>query len=177
MLRMFPLDKTNSTKNTFFFLSEASIHHSFTFNLGLLYEIKLKVRLSETVCGIFHWDCYIITSRIGGERGSAFFAIFVFHQKYLMQLSSALSGLNPQIFSLNKILIFFLKKFPVLSQKRPPNFHEMELSYILLKKVFLYFGKGIFRIMTYSKPKTKKKKNLPRKKLLIYQEMELFYTV
>ena len=79
MLRMFLLDKTNSTKNTFFFLSEASIHHSFTFNLGLLYEIKLKVRLSETVCGIFHWDCYIITSRIGGERGSAFFAIFVFH--------------------------------------------------------------------------------------------------
>ena len=139
MLRMFPLDKTNSTKNTLFILSEASIHHSFTFNLGLLYEMKLKVRLSKTVCGIFHWGCYIITSRIGGERGSAFFAIFVFHEKYLMQLSSALSGLSPQIFSLNKILIFFLKKFTVFSQKRPPNFHETELSYILLEKVFLIF--------------------------------------
>ena len=78
MLRMFPLDKTNSTKNTLFFLSEASIHHSFTFNLGLLYEMKLKVRLSKTVCGIFHWSCYKIASRIGGWAGLSVFCDFRF---------------------------------------------------------------------------------------------------
>ena len=37
-----------------FFLLRAATHHSFTFNLEFLYELKQKVRLSKTVCGIFH---------------------------------------------------------------------------------------------------------------------------
>ena len=40
-------------KNALFFLSWAPAHHSFTFNLRFLYELKHKVRLS--VCGIFHF--------------------------------------------------------------------------------------------------------------------------
>ena len=37
------------------FLSRAPTHHSFTFNLRLLYELKHKIRLSKTVYGIFHF--------------------------------------------------------------------------------------------------------------------------
>ena len=48
-------DKINGTKNALFFLSRAPAHHSFTFNLRFLYELKHKVRLSKTVCGIFHF--------------------------------------------------------------------------------------------------------------------------
>ena len=48
-------DKTNGTKNALFFLSRAPTHHSFTFNLRFLYELKHKVRLSKIVCGIFHF--------------------------------------------------------------------------------------------------------------------------
>ena len=33
----------------------ASAHHSFTFNWRFLYELKHNVRLSKTVCGIFHF--------------------------------------------------------------------------------------------------------------------------
>ena len=44
-----PLDKITGTKNAFFFLSRAPTHHSFTFNLRFLYELKRKVRLSKTV--------------------------------------------------------------------------------------------------------------------------------
>ena len=43
--------QTNSTKNALFFLLRAPTHHSFTFNLWFLYELKHKVRLSKTV-----WD-------------------------------------------------------------------------------------------------------------------------
>ena len=46
----------NVTKNALFFLSQALTHHSFTFNLRFLYELKHKVRLSKTVCGILHFD-------------------------------------------------------------------------------------------------------------------------
>ena len=53
MLKKFPLDKLNGTENAFF-LWRAPTHHSFTFNLRFLYELKQKVRLSKTVCGIFH---------------------------------------------------------------------------------------------------------------------------
>ena len=52
-LKKFPSDKTNGTKNALFFLSRAPTRHSFTFNLRFLYELKNKVRLSKTVCGIF----------------------------------------------------------------------------------------------------------------------------
>ena len=48
-------DKRRGTKNALFFLSQALTPHSFTFNLRFLYELKQKVRLSETVCGIFHF--------------------------------------------------------------------------------------------------------------------------
>ena len=55
MLKKIPSDKINGTKNALFFLSRAPTHHSFTFNLRFLYELKHKVRLSKTVCGIFHF--------------------------------------------------------------------------------------------------------------------------
>ena len=55
MLKKFPSEKINGTKNALFFLSRVPIHHSFTFNLRFLYELKHKVRLSNTVCGIFHF--------------------------------------------------------------------------------------------------------------------------
>ena len=53
MLKKFPSDKINYTKNALSFLSWAPIHHSFTFNFQLLYELKHKVHLSKTTCGIF----------------------------------------------------------------------------------------------------------------------------
>ena len=52
MLSKFPSIKTNRTKNALFLLSQAPTHHSFTFNLRFLFEVKHKVRLSKTVCGI-----------------------------------------------------------------------------------------------------------------------------
>ena len=55
MLKKIPSDKMNGIKNALFFLSRAPTHHSFTFNLRFFYELKYKVRLSETVCGIFHF--------------------------------------------------------------------------------------------------------------------------
>ena len=51
MLKKFPWDKINGTKNVLFFLSRILTHHSFTFNLRFFYELKHKVRLSKTV-----WD-------------------------------------------------------------------------------------------------------------------------
>ena len=55
MLKKIPSDKIKGTKNALFSLSRAPTHHSFTFNLRFLYELKHKVRLSKTVCGIFHF--------------------------------------------------------------------------------------------------------------------------
>ena len=37
------------------FLSRVPTHHSFTINSHLLYELRHKVHLSKTVCGIFHF--------------------------------------------------------------------------------------------------------------------------
>ena len=51
LLKEFPSD---GTKNAFFFLSRSPTHHSFTFNLRFLYELKHKVRLSKNMCRIFH---------------------------------------------------------------------------------------------------------------------------
>ena len=42
-------------KTALFFLSRPPTHHSFTFNLRFLYELKHKVRLSKTVRRIFHF--------------------------------------------------------------------------------------------------------------------------
>ena len=50
-----PFGQNKRTKNVLFFLSRAPTHHSFTFNLRFNYELKHKVRLSKTVCGIFHF--------------------------------------------------------------------------------------------------------------------------
>ena len=49
------MDKINGAKNVLFFLSQAPTRYSFTFNLWFLHELKHKVRLSKTVCGIFHF--------------------------------------------------------------------------------------------------------------------------
>ena len=56
MLKKFPSDEINGTKNALFFLWRAPTLHSFTFNLRFLYELKHKVRLTKTVCGIFHFS-------------------------------------------------------------------------------------------------------------------------
>ena len=55
MIETFSSEKINGTKNTLFILLQAPTHHSFTFNLRFLYELKHKIRLSKTVCGIFHF--------------------------------------------------------------------------------------------------------------------------
>ena len=49
MLKKIPSDKMNVTNNGVFFLSQAPTHHSFTFNLQFLYELKHKVHLSNSV--------------------------------------------------------------------------------------------------------------------------------
>ena len=49
MLKKFPSDKINVTKNTVFLLSRAPTHHIFTFNSQFLYELKHMTHLSKTV--------------------------------------------------------------------------------------------------------------------------------
>ena len=70
MLKKFPSDKINGTKNVLFFLSRAPTHHSLTLNLWLLYEMKHKVHLSETVCGIFQY-----------QFGFVFIKVYIFGQQ------------------------------------------------------------------------------------------------
>ena len=43
-------------KNALFFLSQVPTHHSFTFNLWFLYELKHKVYLSKTCVGFSIFD-------------------------------------------------------------------------------------------------------------------------
>ena len=43
------------TKIVLFILLLASARHSFTFNLQFLYDLRLKLRLSKTLCEIFHF--------------------------------------------------------------------------------------------------------------------------
>ena len=64
ILKKFPLDKVNGTKNAIFFLSQAPAHHSFTFNLRFFYELKHKVRLSKTVFGISHFRFHFVFIKI-----------------------------------------------------------------------------------------------------------------
>ena len=60
MLKKISLDKINGTKNSLFFISRAPTHHGFTFNLRFLYELKHKIPLSKTVCGIFQFRfCFV----------------------------------------------------------------------------------------------------------------------
>ena len=63
MLKKFPSDKISGTKNAFF-LSRAPTHHRFTFNLRFLYELKHKVLLSKTVCGIFHFQFHFVLTKV-----------------------------------------------------------------------------------------------------------------
>ena len=64
MFRKFPSDKINDTKNSFFFVLRATTYHSFTFNLRFLYELKQKVCLSKTVCGIFHFRFRFVSIKV-----------------------------------------------------------------------------------------------------------------
>ena len=56
MLKKIPSDKINGTKNALFFLLQTPTHHSFTFNLQFLYELKHKSRLSKQCMGFFIFD-------------------------------------------------------------------------------------------------------------------------
>ena len=64
MLKKFPSEKINGTKDHLFFLSRAPTHHSFTFNFWFLYELKRKVRLFKTVCGIFHFRFHFVFIKV-----------------------------------------------------------------------------------------------------------------
>ena len=57
MLKKFLLTKKRKKqyKKCPLFLSRAPTRHSFTFHLRFLYELKHKVCLSKTVCGIFYF--------------------------------------------------------------------------------------------------------------------------
>ena len=60
ILKKFPSDKRNDKKNVLLFLSRVRTHHSFTFNMQSLDELKLKVRRSKRVCGIFYFKFHFI---------------------------------------------------------------------------------------------------------------------
>ena len=48
----------NGTKNALFFFRE--LHHIFTLNMRVLFEMKRMFRLSKNVCGVFRfWFCFI----------------------------------------------------------------------------------------------------------------------
>ena len=64
MLKKIPSDKINGTKNALFFLSRAPTHHSFTFNLRFLYELKHKVCLSKTVREIFYFRFHLVLIKV-----------------------------------------------------------------------------------------------------------------
>ena len=55
MLKKLPSDEIDGTKNALFFLSRAPTHHSFTFNLRFLYELKHKVHVSNPFSILFHF--------------------------------------------------------------------------------------------------------------------------
>ena len=60
MLKKIPFGQDKQYKICLPFFSRAPTHHSFSFNLRFLYELKLhlyqlKVRLYKTVCGILHF--------------------------------------------------------------------------------------------------------------------------
>ena len=57
VLKNFPPDKRNGTKNVVYFLSQVPVYHSFTFDLKFLYDLKRKVCLSNTVSGFSIFDC------------------------------------------------------------------------------------------------------------------------
>ena len=52
MVKTFPSNKKNFTKNSLFFLLPAPTPHSFTFNSSFVYGLKLEVYL----CRMFHFQ-------------------------------------------------------------------------------------------------------------------------
>ena len=64
MLLKFPSYKIKGTKNALLFLARAPTHHSFTFNLQILNQLKHKLRLTKTVCGIFHFRFYFVFIKV-----------------------------------------------------------------------------------------------------------------
>ena len=70
MLKKSPFDKIRVTKNFVIFISPAPTFDSFTFNLRFLYELKYKVRLSETLWRIFHFQFRFV-----------FIKVYIFVQK------------------------------------------------------------------------------------------------
>ena len=63
MLKKFPSGKINGTENALFLL-RAPTHHSFTFTLGFLYQLKNNVCLSKTLCGIFHFRFQFVVIKV-----------------------------------------------------------------------------------------------------------------
>ena len=64
MLKKFPSEKINVTKNALSFLWRATTHHSFTFNSQFLYELKHMVHLSKTLCGIFFFRFRLVSIKV-----------------------------------------------------------------------------------------------------------------
>ena len=89
ILKKFPSGKKNGTKNALFFFRELQLisftlrekcrntefflvrlfpHLDWmwrdTFNLRFLYRLMLKVRLSKTVCGIFHFRFHFVFTKV-----------------------------------------------------------------------------------------------------------------
>ena len=53
----FPSNKINGTKNALFFFCDLQFiqFYFYTLKVRFLYELKRKIRLSKTVCGILHF--------------------------------------------------------------------------------------------------------------------------
>ena len=64
MLKTFPLNKINITKNALFFLAQAPTHYNFTFDSQFLYELKDMFHLSKTVCRIFHFRFRLVFIKV-----------------------------------------------------------------------------------------------------------------
>ena len=61
MLKNFPSDKINVTKNALFVFSPAPTHHGCTLSSQFLYELKYIVHLSKIVCGIVYFRfCLVV---------------------------------------------------------------------------------------------------------------------
>ena len=61
------LEKVSSDKidkNVVVFLSRVPTHHSLTFNLQFLYELRHRNRLSKTLCGIFHFRLLFVVIKV-----------------------------------------------------------------------------------------------------------------
>ena len=64
MMKKFPSDETNVTKNALLFLSGVPTHHNCTFNSQFLYGLKHVVHFSKTVCGIFHFRFCLVLIKL-----------------------------------------------------------------------------------------------------------------